>query len=219
MDETKTEEKGYGSSYSHEKETAKPGYYSVILNKHGIKAELTASEHGAVHRYTFPAAAKDNAVIVIDPSHALGNGFSKGVNIQIDAQKNEVSGWGINAGDFVGEGRAFTVYFSAAFDAPFKESGVWEKGKLFPGEKAYEKKENKLRAGAYLKFAPENNAQSVEARVGLSFISVEQAKLNRDTELTNKPFEQIRKQAEEAWESVVKRIDVEGGTEKQKTIF
>ncbi len=219
MDETKTEEKGYGSSYFHEKETAKPGYYSVVLNKHNIKVELTASEHSAVHRYTFPGEAKDNAVVIIDPSHALGGGFSKGVNIQIDAQKNEVSGWGINAGDFVGDGRAFTVYFSAAFDAPFKESGVWEGGKLSPGEKNYEKKENKLRAGAYFQFDISSGEPVVEARVGISFISAEQAKLNRDTELKNKTFEQIREQAEAAWENVVKRIDIEGGTEKQKTIF
>lgn len=219
MDETKTDEKGYGSSYSHEKETAKPGYYSVNLNKHGIKAELTASEHGAIHRYTFPTEAKDNAVVIIDPSHALGNGFSKGVKIEINPEKNEISGYGINAGDFVGEGRAFTVYFSAAFDAPFKESGVWEKGKLFPGEKAYEKKENKLRAGAYFQFDISSGEPVVEARVGISFISAEQAKLNRGAELKNKSFEQVRKEAEKAWENVVRLVDVEGGTEKQKTIF
>lgn len=219
MDETKTDEKGYGSSYSHENEKAQPGYYSVILNKNNILAELTATEHVAVHRYTFQPADKDNAFVLIDPSHALGGGFSKGVKVEINPEKNEISGYGINAGDFVGEGRAFTVYFSAIFNKPFKNFGTWEGNKLSAGTKTYEKKENKIRAGAYLQFDLSSGEPVVEARVGISYISVEQAKLNRESETKNKNFDDVKKQTQLKWEKALGVIEISGGTQKQRTML
>ncbi len=219
MDETKTDEKGYGSPFSHDEEIAKPGYYAVTLKKYNIRAELTATEHAAVHRYTFSADAKEKAFVLIDPSHALGGGFSKGVKIEINPEKNEISGYGINAGDFVGSGRAFTVYFSAVFNKTVKAYGIFESNKLFASQKKYEKKENKIRAGAYLQFDLSSGEPVVEARVGISYVSVEQARLNREAELKNKKFDDVKKETQDAWEKALNVIEVAGGTEKQKTMF
>lgn len=216
MDEKKTVEKEYGSWFKHDSETAEPGYYAVMLKKHNIYAELTATERAGFHRYTFPET--NDAVVLIDPTHALGGGISRGAKIVIDPKTSEVSGYVINAGDFVGKDRPFTVYFYAKFLQPFASFGLWEGKQLKPDETLLEKKEDGIRLGAYLKFSLPSSRQ-VEVQVGISYVSIEKAKLNRVKEIQQKTFEQIRAGTTKLWEKALQKIEICGGAEKQWRMF
>lgn len=213
MDVSKTNEIGYQSRFSHSTEAARPGYYAVTLEDSGIRVELTASERSAAHRYTFPAGAPP--VVLIDVCHTLGTGECRGARIDISPGDRDISGWMINKGDF---GPIFHVYFSAQFNRPIIEYSLWNKGELLPGQSGFEVLENGSDAGAYLGFEV-TGATTVEAQVGLSYVSVEQARLNREREIAGKSFEEIRAAAENAWSKIMGGIEATGGSERERTIF
>lgn len=216
MDSSKTTEEGYRQRYRHEDETVRPGAYAVRFADTSIQAELTASKRGAVHRYTFPPA--DSPAIILDISHTLGEGLCKGLEISINDPEREISGWMINAGDFVGEDRPFRVYFSARFSAPFAGFGVWNDATQSDSQLSLTVEGDDVRAGAYVLFDLPNGG-AVEARVGISYVDVDHARSNREVELDGKSFEAVREEAKSEWRDILERVEVAGGTESEREIF
>ena len=100
------------SKFHHATETASPGYYAIMLNDYGVRAELTATEHAGFHRYTFPAT--DSSTILIDVSHALHRRCRAG-SVEIIGD-SVVQGYG----DY-----GYPVWFYAQFSRPFHSSGTW----------------------------------------------------------------------------------------------
>lgn len=202
----------YRSNYSHQNEIATPGYYSVLLDKNNIKAEFTATEHTAYHKYTFPknSAAK----ILIDVSASIDPHKSKAVNIKIIPEKNEVMGMVYYIGGMTGRSGGFKLYFTAKFNNPFVNYGIWLDGKNYPNEKIKEG----IEGGAYLEFSTNNN-NLVQAKVAISYISVEQAELNLKTEIPHWDFNKIKILAEEKWNKALNKIVVSGGSEEDKKKF
>ncbi len=195
---------GYRSAFSHDNETASPGYYSVKLDDYNIFAELTATKRTGLHRYTFPQS--DSANIIID----LKN------RDRVIASSIQI----ISDTEIAGMRRSIRwvedqhVYFYAKFSKPFKSFGIAVNDSLVPNIKKAEGENIK----AFISYTTDNNEQ-ILAKVGISAVSIEGAKKNLTKENKKWDFENIRKNAKDAWKQHLAKIDVQGGTEKQKRIF
>ncbi len=201
------------SKFSHCDEVAFPGYYAVKLPKQQILAELTASERVGVHRYTF--SGKELPHILIDVSSALGKNKAAEGEVQIYPEKQEVTGTIRTFGSFAGRYGGEKVYFTARFNQPFSGYGVWS-GNQFYKNQAAEKGDQ---IGVDLGFSKGNADQVVELRLGISYVSIENARANLEAEAGNLSFEAVQQKASQAWEDKLSLIKIEGGIPDQQKIF
>lgn len=194
----------YGAKFSHDNETRSPGYYGVELDN-GIKAELTATERTGQHRYTFPAGS-DSENVLIETGQSNGSTYAGDIKVVGD---DTVEGW-LQGGNFCGETgkERYRIFFSAKFDRKFSTFGTWTDSTLTPG--AREATRGTKRAGAWLSFDPEEGDQ-VGTSVGLSYTSVDGARLNRKAEQP-KSFDKARAGVHDAWKDELNRMRVAGGT-------
>jgi len=213
FDESSTNPKNYKRYFAKEDEFASPGYYAVKLDN-GVNVELTAREHSAHHRYAYPAETGENAYVLIDLTHAAEKDYIKDSEITVDAEKREVSGWVFSHGSFSGRFGGHYIYFAARFKQDFATWGTWKDWDLYPNEITQRGEV----AGAYFSFASEATVP-VEAQVGISFISIEQAKLNLETEMTDWDFDAARLETENYWETELSRIDARSTDEESLKIF
>jgi predicted alpha-1,2-mannosidase len=195
---------GYRSAFRHENEKASPGYYSVLLDDDNIKAELTATARTGFHRYTFPAYGKSN--IILDLKN---RDFVIESNLEI-ISNTEISGlrrskrWADDQ----------YVYFYAKFSKPFHSFGIALNDTL---REDIGKADGK-NIRAFFQFETKENEQ-VLVKVGISAVDVEGAKKNLESENPDWNFDEVAKQAKNDWNTFLSKIDVEGGTEKQRRIF
>jgi len=204
---------GRYSEFSHRDEIAFPGYYAVKFPKQGIMAELSSSERVGVHRYTF--SGKDMPHILIDVSSALGKRKATEGDVQVYPEKQEVTGAIRTFGSFAGRYGGEKVYFAARFSKPFSGFGVWS-GSQFVKNKAEVKGDQ---IGVDLGFSKGKTDQVVELRLGISYVSIENARANLEAEAGNLSFDAIQKKATQAWEDKLSLIKIEGGTKDQQKIF
>ena len=198
--------KGYESSYSHEEEEASPGYYYVDLKDYDVKAEMTATERAGFHRYTFPEA--QDAHIVIDVTHSLTPGRDTYVKV---LNPNQIEGY--VTGDAEGNySRPLTCYFFAEFNKSFTSYGTWNGDNINAGSNEMSGKDG---VGAYVNFSTRKGEQ-VLIKVGISFVSIEGAKMNLEGEIPHWDFDKIRAEANNIWNEKLNKIKVAGGTEDQK---
>ncbi len=203
----KLREDGYISDpigFSHANEKAQPGYYSVKLHN-GILAELTATTHVGVHRYTFPKNGEPK--IVIDLAHLLLDEPIK--EAELRAGSGEISGMRCTRGWVDNQ----YVYFVARFSRPYTTEFVAD-GKIVPESESL--KAEKLQA--VLTF-PGAQGQSIECKVGVSIVSYENAKLNLEAEAGSLDFDQVRQNSFETWENALSAYQVSGGTSAEMTNF
>ncbi|MEC3982241.1 GH92 family glycosyl hydrolase [Amycolatopsis sp. H20-H5] len=196
----------YGSKFSHANETRSPGYYSVKLDKYDVKAELSATQRTGQHRYTYPdAAAAENVMIEVGES----NGYTYAGDVHV-VGNDTVEGW-LQGGNFCWETEKerYKVYFSAKFDRSFSSFGTWSGGKLTAG--ARDASLSGGRTGAWLTFDPAAGKQ-VGSSVGLSYTSVDGARLNRTAEQVGKGFDKVKDTASKTWRDELNRLRVAGGT-------
>ncbi|GLR18426.1 GH92 family glycosyl hydrolase [Portibacter lacus] len=213
----------YGSEMSNQ--VAHPGYYSTYLNKYNIKTEVSASERTGISRFTFPAG-KSN--ILID----LGNGLSNesGASIKI-VNNQEIEGSRMTGTFCYNDGTERPVYFVARFSKPAESFGTWKKMAKMGPESAWSGTSNKFKyyknfkaemagdsIGTWFTFDTETNEEII-VEMGISYVSIENARLNLDTESNKFNFETTRKKAEEKWSKALSTITVKGGSDDQKTIF
>ncbi|MFY0653191.1 MAG: GH92 family glycosyl hydrolase [Cyclobacteriaceae bacterium] len=200
----------YGSKYSHENESASAGYHSVVLEDYGIKAELTSTTRVGFHRYTFPKS--DLSSILLDLNTELGpSGTDAGYVKKLSNTK--IEGYALMEATRR-RPKATPVYFSIEFDKPFKELNAWQDGKLLGKVKKYEG----ANGGVYVNFETEEN-EVRQMKVGISYVSAEQAGLNMDTELPHWDFDRVVKESKDVWNEHLSRIKIEGNTKKQQGRF
>ena len=199
------DEASYRQYLSHRAETARPGYYAVTLWPSGIRAELTATQHAALHRYSFPR--KERARIVIDAGRAIG---AKGVcsaEVALDQDKSMVTGRLLSCGGLSGRHGGTEMFFAARLRGGATDAGVVN-GKDRKGRPL---------AVAWLEAEFGPGAPAL-VEVGLSFISVDQARLHL-REVEGKTFEEIASAADAAWARELGTVEVTGGTSEQRAIF
>lgn len=214
----------YGSKY--QDETATPGYYSVLLKKYNIKAEATATLRSGLSRFTFP---KGESNILLNLGEGLTNesgAYLRRVN------ECEVEGMKV-LGTFCYNPQAvFPIYFVMRVGKAPKATGYWKKQRPMTGVEAeWDKDQGKYKLytkygrdiagddiGAWFTFDTEEGEQ-IEVSMGVSFVSIENARLNLEKEQGGRHFAEIQTEARKEWNEKLGRILVEGGTEKQKTVF
>lgn len=215
----------YGTEYSNE--TASPGYYSNTLSKYGIKTEVTATTRTSCERYTFPAG-KGNIIL------NLGQGLSNECGAMVRrVSSTEIEGFKL-LGTFCYTTQAvFPIYFVMRVSKAPSSEGAWKfqpqlsgvEAEWTPDDGTYKLYENYYKeiAGDNIgySFCYDNLAEGEEITVqmGVSFVSIENARENLETEQKGKDFNSIRNEAAERWNKDLGRIRVEGGTKEQQTIF
>ncbi|MDB4583782.1 GH92 family glycosyl hydrolase [Draconibacterium sp.] len=204
--------KGRFNRFTHDNEVASPGYYAVHFTDKKILAELTASERAGVHRYTFSGGETPH--ILIDVAGTLKGRTEEGeVNINPEAQ--EITGAIKTFGSFSGRYGGLKVYFVAQFNQPFKNYSVWSEDKILANTKST--KGNQL--GADISFNKAGEKLEVVLKLAISYVSLENARLNLVGETKKKSFEDVLYAAQKAWEDNLELIKVEGGTKEQQNIF
>ena len=197
----KIDEESRRSWFSHQSEEARPYYYSVYLADHDVRAEIAPAERAAVMRFTFPES--DESGVVVDA-------FDRGSRVEI---LDDCTVAGYTTRNSGGVPDNFRNWFVVRFDRPFDSFRTFDgtretKGSTIEGDHAL--------AAVY--FATRRGEQ-VTARVASSFISHEQALWNLETELADDGLEAVKARAQERWDEVLGRIEVEGGTEEQYRTF
>lgn len=209
--------------FSHDHESARPGSYSVRLNPvHGgaITTQLSATTRTGIARFTFPASPHASVLINAGGS-AQPDDFAE---VNLDPGAREISGTA-SSGLFCGQRPRYRVYFAAVFDRPFQAYGAWEGNRLRRGataasaiEKPAVHPRTTAAAGAYASFDTRRN-RAVLARVGVSFVSVEDARANLAAEDRGKPFAKVAAAAQRSWNAALGRIRVSGGSSAQRASF
>ncbi len=197
----------YRSSYSHHDEIAKAGYYSVFLKDYQIKAELTTDFRTAFHRYTYQN--KDQQSIIVDLGFAIN--WDKVMQSSINVEdKFTVSGYRFSKGWAKNQKVFFVIKFSKSIsDYDLISDGKYiQKQKIVQGEKTF----------AQL-FFNEVNSNEIEVKVGLSSVSVENAKQNIASHKGIFNFDEIREKAINTWNNNLSKIEVETPVDSLKTKF
>jgi len=188
-----------GSRFSHEKESASPGYYSVELSDYGTRAEMTAALRSGVFRFTYPQC--DSAFVAIDLDHTLWQSCAwSSVRLLDDRTiigSKVVKGWSPER----------FVYFAARFDEPVEDFSIFQDGKpVIYNTKRFR---SSLEAWgekllAVVRFSGE---RSVTVKVAVSAVSTDGALLNL-RELDGKDFDTVRRDAEELWEKELGKYEL-----------
>jgi len=199
----KLSESERASWFSHKAEISKPFYYRVYLADYDVTAEVTPTERSALIRFTFPQS--DSAFILLD-------GFNRGSMVKIIPEEHKVIGYCRNNHGGVPDN--FHNYFVAIFDKNFTSTDTFHGDTLNPGSLQQEG----YHSGAVLGFNTVRG-EKITVRVASSFISPEQAMLNLTRETSGKDFETVKKEAKEAWNRQLERVNVEGGTADQQRTF
>ncbi len=200
----------YGSKYSHDNETVKPGYHQVWLADYNINAELTSTTRVGFHRYTF--GASDKSHILFDFTTDLGPSGTKSGYVR-KKSNTELEGYAVMEAN-IRRPKPVMVFFVAQFDKPFETFAGWKDGQLVDVEEVIEGEST----GAYVSFSTENNDVRL-MKVGISYVSMEQARLNLETELPHWNFNRIVNESLDEWNKWLSRIEIEGGTEKERRRF
>jgi predicted alpha-1,2-mannosidase len=200
----------YGSKYTHQKETVKPGYHSVFLDSYGIKADLTSTTRVGFHRYQFPAAGE--SYILLDLATFLGPcGTVKGSARKVN--NKEITGYAL-MDKTSRRPKILYVFYDIQFDTPFETMSAWKDGKLTGITDNYEGSNG----GVYLKFESKNG-KTILMKVGISYVSEEQARLNIQEELPHWDFDKVVKESTDEWNNYLGRIEIQGGTPEQQRRF
>lgn len=206
---------GYRSGFNRADEIATAGYYSVLLKDYSIHAELTATPRVAIQRYTFPAG--EDSHILFDIGNRQGeSGAVRDAEITL-TEDGRIEGWVITEPEYVRKyqpGASVPLYFSAVLDKAPVGYGAFNGADIRPDAR----KATGVGAGLYLTFHT-GDQESVTAKVGLSYTSVENARLNRETEAATLTFDEVRETARQTWEEYLGRIRVETPVREDKVKF
>lgn len=194
----------YASEFSHENESATPGYYSVFLERYGVRAELTSSARAAIHRYTFPKS--DQSGFILDVDYSLQNQQNDILSVEVISDteirgSKKTKSWAFD----------HYVHFYAKFSKPF-EYKIVEDTIVLPDAKILPRKK------VLISFSTEQDEQ-VFVKVGVSGVDTKGAQQNVDTEIAQWDFDGVKNNAHELWNKYLSKIDVQTTDEKQLKTF
>jgi predicted alpha-1,2-mannosidase len=206
-------EKDRRYEFSHENERAFPGYYGVWLPEPNILAELTATSRVGVHRYTYPADHKPH--VQIHATSALGRGRATEGEIRVVPNKREVEGCARTFGSFSSRFGGAKIYFVARFSQPIIDQTIWCNGAIISDSQQALGDQ----VGIDLVFAKEAVPTTLDVKIGISYVSFENARQNLDWECGENGFNDVLQKTTALWEEHLSKVLVEGGTDDERTIF
>jgi predicted alpha-1,2-mannosidase len=193
-----------------------PGYYAATLTRYNVRAELTATRRVAMHRYTFLTDAP--AHLTVDIAHCLnkGTGWESqrflGGEVHVVSPR-EVAGFGRYIGGW-NRGGEYRVYFDMVLDTAASSVRTWTNDKPSDAGSAQSGDDGQL--GASFELQP-HARQAVLTKVGVSFISTDQAKANIAEEIPGWNFDATRAEATAAWDKALSVVELRGATSEQRT--
>ena len=213
----------YGSHYTDEQ--ASPGYYSNILTKYGIKTEVTATPRTGRARFTFPEG-KGN--ILLNLGEGLTNESGATVRFVND---REIEGSKLLGTFCYNPQSVFPIYFVMRIDKQPGDRGYWKKMRPMTVEAqwdstagtrkiytSYLKEMSGDDIGTWFTFDT-REGETIEVSIGVSFVSIENARENLEAEQAGRTFDDLRQAARAAWRNDLSRILVEGGSDDQRTVL
>ena len=196
---------GYFSKFKKSNEKALPGYYSVFLDNPKVMVELTATKRAGFHRYTFPKTK--NSYVIIDLKHRDRVIYSSVKKIS----ENEISG--------IRESSSWAkhqyIYFFARFSKPIKEFIIDKNDTILKNINEAEGTSLKIALG----FGKFSKGEKLLAKVGISAVSIDGARKNLTTEISNWNFDKIKKQAVTEWNKELNKIQVSGDKHLKKIFY
>lgn len=215
----------YGSPYSDQK--AEPGFYSVKLNKYDILAQATATARTSMEQYTFPGGQGN---ILINLGEGLTNETGATVRRVSDT---EIEGSKLMGTFCYNPQKVFPIYFVMKVSRKPSSSGYWKFQRPMSGVEAewtpdnnsykiYREYGRELSGddiGYWFTYNDLTPGETVDVSIGVSFVSIANARENLEKEQKNLTFNQIRENADNQWNADLGRIRVKGGTDKQKEVF
>jgi predicted alpha-1,2-mannosidase len=214
-------ESGYRSRFSHAQETAQPGYYAVTLQDYNVRAELTATSHVGVHRYTYPAGKPEHVLLDLRSSiyNYPGKVLWSRLRVRADGSvtgMRETRGWA--------PGRQ--LYFAIRFSQPVTTSSLYDKEPLpveYHGFKTPGTTPQNTQAiegrGLIGVFDFASTGQPLIVKVALSPVSEDAAIANMDAEAAGFDFDQTRRAATEAWRREFARVDFHASPAMEKNLY
>lgn len=212
---------GYRSRFSHSTEISRPGYYEVMLDDYGIKAQLTTTKRVGVHKYTFPKDKKEQRII-LDLIHGIYNYDGKVLWANLRVENDTlVTGYRITNG----WARTNYTYFAMSFSKPITNYGCVEKAKVDyrGGYGKFNMKENFPDIGgrkivAYFNF-DSSQSQELEVKVAFSGVSTEGALKNLQAEASSYDFAQLSEKAKNTWKKSLSVLDAKGNEDQLAMIY
>lgn len=237
-------DEGWRSRFDHASEVAECGYYAVTLDKYAVRAELTATQYAGMLRFTFPKAKE--ARIQIDLARRIGGTSTRQFVRVVDAQTIEGCSFCPSAGGGWGNGKGnvtYKIFFRLQFSKPWKQCGVWQvdvpPAMLAPGDDLIADRfqsdtwyeiATKARVtrgitemesdhmGFFAEYAT-GDREPILVKAGISFVDLAGAQANLEKELPGWQFEAVRSRTRGRWREELNRIEIEGATPAQKTVF
>lgn len=213
----------YGSEYN--SETATPGYYSNILTKYNIKAEVSATFRSSIARFTFP---EGEANIILNLGEGLTNESGAWMRRVSDT---EVEGMKLLGSFCYNPQAVFPIYFVMRVNKNPKAVGYWKMQREMGVEAQWDETSGKRKLytrydrdiagddiGAFFTYDM-TGGESVEVQIGVSFVSTQNARLNLETEQPGFDFEKVKRDARKAWNDALSKVIPEGGSQDQQVIF
>ena len=215
--------KEYGSEYKDE--VASPGYYATRLTKYGILAEATASMRTGLSRFTFP---KGESHILLNLGEGLTNETGATVRFVNDT---EIEGSKLLGTFCYNPTAVFPVYFVMKLSKAPTKRGYWKKQRPMTAEAAWDADAGKYKiygsytremsgddVGVWFDYETEEN-ESISVKMGISYVSIENARKNMEAEQPGFDFDKVRTAAREMWNKDLSRVEIEGGSKDERTIF
>ena len=194
---------GYASRYSHDNEIARPEYYSLLLDRYNIKAELTATDRVGFHRYTYPEGKP--ASILIDLREGNGSNAYDSYIRKIDDYTVEgyryVRGWSPSR----------KVYFVLKSDKKIEQFTAYDDNTPKPWDQ--------LKVASVKSVLTFGNVKEVKVKVAISSVSCANAAMNLQEELSHWDFDKIVRMSADRWNKELARMSVETDNESAKRIF
>ena len=205
----------FRSRFQHETERASPGYYAVTLDDYGVRAELTATTRAGFQRYTFPKSDQARVLLVLDVPGEYATAVKNAVIRKVS--ETEIEGESEQTNDAIYTFQKYTLHFVARFSKPFDSMGGWVGTNISNDAKEIAGQGD---VGVFANYRT-TDGEVIQVKTGISYVSIEQARLNLDTEMNRFgwDFEAVRKNARETWNDLLKKIEVEGGSEKDRIKF
>ncbi|MBB6460533.1 GH92 family glycosyl hydrolase [Flammeovirga kamogawensis] len=216
----------YGSTISNQE--ARAGYFSTHIDKYDIDTELTATQRAGISKYKFPAG---KANLLLNLGQALSN--ESGALVKV-VNEQEIEGMRM-VGSFCYNNpkTIYPVYFVMKVNKKANKTAVWQQHNKIEGPEAqwmaaYNGQQRIIEDAYYPIIGDSLGAifsydfavpTEVEVKIGISYVSIENARKNLETEVSNVSFDEIANRTKDNWNSVLSKIKVEGGSEDDKTVF
>ena len=198
----------YVSKFSHDRESAAPGFYEVALDS-GVKVSLTATTRTGFALFDFPKESP--ATLLIN----VGRNATGVQEAEWRAEGDRRMSGMVASGAFCGTRNRYVLYFAAEFDRPFNSFGSWDGERVLHGVSPAR---GGRQTGGFVTFDTSDGG-AVRMKVGVSYVSVEKARANLRAENGAWDFEGVRMRARVRWNGALGRVRVGGGTEAERRLF